>query len=154
MVQGSALNILLIEDNADHAELVKRCFEQHKILNTVRHVSDGESALFYLFGMNEYCNREEYPLPDFILLDLRIPKIDGLELLVKIKEEPALRHIPVVVLTSSSNEKDIAKAYENYVNSYLVKPLDFQKLSTLITELGFYWLCWNKSTNYEINKNG
>ena len=154
MIKGNPLNILLIEDNSDHAELVMRCFEHHKILNNVTHLSDGQSALEYLFGEKKYCNRETYPLPDLILLDLRIPKIDGLEVLVRIKENESLKHIPVVILTSSANEKDVAVAYQNYVNSYLVKPLDFDKFMKLIEELGFYWLCWNKSALCQKNEKG
>lgn len=139
------LKILLVEDNADHAELVKRCFEQHKIPNTVLHMTDGESAVNFLLAKNEYSERNKTELPDLILLDLRIPKIDGLEVLVKIKETDELKNIPVVILTSSAHEKDILTAYENYVNSYLVKPLDYEKFSRLIDELGIYWLCWNKA---------
>ena len=88
------------------------------------------------------------------MLDLRIPKIDGLEVLTTLKKEESLKHIPVVVLTSSSNDKDIAKAYQNYVNSYLVKPLDFDKFVKLMDELGFYWLCWNKSVKLNERKAG
>jgi len=142
-MQGEPLKILLIEDNIDHAELVKRCFQKHRIINSVFHLTDGESALNYMFGQKEYADRSLYPLPDLILLDLRIPKIDGIVVLTKIKEEDSLKHIPVVVLTSSANEKDVYSAYNNYVNSYLVKPLDFEKFTKLIEELGLYWLCLN-----------
>lgn len=152
-MKSNSLRILLIEDNIDHAELVKRCFEQHKVLNSLIHLSDGESAISYLKGINEFSDRNANPLPDLILLDLRIPKIDGLDVLASIKDDDNIKHIPVVVLTSSANDKDIDSAYKSYVNSYLVKPLDFSKFVNLINELGFYWLSWNKASfgNNETN---
>lgn len=144
-MNGDPLIILLIEDNLDHAELVKRCFEDHRIINKIFHCSDGESALDYLFKRNKFAEAEKFPTPNVILLDLRLPKVDGLEVLRVLKSTDYLRHIPVVVLTSSQNEKDVSKAYENYANSYLVKPIDFDKFTVLMEELGFYWLGWNKS---------
>jgi len=141
---GEPIKILLIEDNIDHAELVIRCFEKHRIMNSIYHVNDGEKAIDYLFGKNEFLNRAKFPIPNLILLDLRIPKIDGLEILTQIKSNDELKFIPVVVLSSSENEKDIHTAYSQYVNSYLVKPLDFDKFSSMMEELGFYWLGWNK----------
>ncbi len=143
-MNGDALVILLVEDNADHAELIMRCFEEHRVANRVYHLSDGETALHYLTGVAAYADRTQYPLPHLILLDLRIPKIDGLQVLTRIKKDDQLRQIPVVVLSSSENEKDLLTAYENYVNSYVVKPLDFQKFMQLMEELNFYWLGWNK----------
>ena len=143
-MNGDPLVILLVEDNTDHAELIMRCFEEHRVANRVYHLSDGEIALHYLTGVADYADRTKYPLPHLILLDLRIPKIDGLQVLTQIKKDDLLRQIPVVVLSSSENEKDLLTAYENYVNSYVVKPLDFQKFMQLMEELNFYWLGWNK----------
>lgn len=136
--------ILMVEDNVDHAELMLRCFEEHKVANKVFHVADGEAALHYLHGTDGFSDRTIHPLPNLILLDLRIPKIDGLQVLAQIKQDEALKHIPVVVLSSSDNEKDLLAAYNNYVNSYVVKPLDYDKFMRLMEELNFYWLGWNK----------
>lgn len=141
---GDILTILLVEDNDDHAELVMRSFEEHRVANRIIRVSDGEAAINYLLRKGDFSDREKNPLPNLILLDLRLPKIDGLEVLAEIKTSEELRKIPVVVLTSSEAEKDITKSYSNYVNSYLVKPLDFDKFTTMMNELGFYWLGWNK----------
>lgn len=142
-VNGEPLIILVIEDNADHAELIFRCFEKHRIMNKVIHIEDGETALEYMFGQNKFADREKYPIPNLVLLDLRIPKIDGLEVLTKIKTNEKLKYIPVVILTSSENQKDIQDAYQSYVNSYLVKPVDFIKFTQMMEELGFYWLGLN-----------
>ncbi len=138
---GKILSILLIEDNEDHAELVKRSFEDNAVANKIRHLRDGEEAYKFLFE-----NRTIYDegnMPNLILLDLRLPKIDGMEILKQIKTEEKLKNIPVVILTSSHAEKDLIAAYSNYANSYLVKPLDFSKFTQLMKDLGFYWLGWN-----------
>ena len=136
--------ILLIEDNDDHAELVRRSFEDHSLSNNLFRVADGEQALNYLFRKEKYLDEDIYPYPSLILLDLRLPKIDGIEVLNLIKKTEELRKIPVVILTSSEAEIDIAKAYLHYANSYIVKPLDFNKFSELMEDLGLYWLGWNQ----------
>jgi len=141
--QGEALTILLVEDNDDHAELVIRTFEDHVIANQMLRVCDGREALDYLFRCGNYESPLISPRPNLILLDLRLPKVDGLEVLQTIKQSEDLRSIPVVMLTSSESEKDVVKAYANYANSFLVKPLDFDKFSQLMKDLGYYWLCWN-----------
>lgn len=132
--------ILIVEDNKDHAELIMRCFEEHQIINKTFHAEDGEQALDYIFGNGKYMDRDSFPLPNLILLDLRIPKLDGLEVLKRIKNNDRSKYIPVVILTSSNNEKDILSAYDSYVNSYLVKPLTYEKYLNLVNELGEYWL--------------
>jgi CheY-like chemotaxis protein len=143
-VKGEPLFILLIEDNSDHTELICRNFKSHRIANAIHHVSDGEAAMDYLFQRNEYSDPEKSPRPHVILLDLRLPKIDGLEVLKEIKASEELRCIPVVILTTSDAEKDIASAYKYHANSYLVKPVDYAKFSQLMDDLGFYWLVWNQ----------
>ncbi len=142
-MKGEPLVILLVEDNEDHAELVKRQFQVHRIANRIIHVSDGEEALDYLFQKGKYSDSISYPLPNLILLDLRLPKLDGLSVLAEIKKAEHLQIIPTVVLTSSESEKDISSAYRNHVNSFLVKPIDFKKFAALMDELGMYWLGWN-----------
>lgn len=139
--------VMLVEDNADHAELVIRTMETHHIPTRILHISDGESALDYLLRRNDYSNPESSPRPYMILLDLRLPRVDGIEVLRMVKEEAELRAIPVVILTTSEAEKDLTHAYQNYVNSYLVKPVGFEDFSNLMKDIGAYWLGWNKIPN-------
>lgn len=141
-MMGEPILVMLVEDNIDHAELVMRTLEEHRIANKIIHFSDGQTALDYLFGRDGYSNQET-PKPHVILLDLRLPRVDGLEVLQTIKENKELQAIPVVVLTTSEAEKDVARAYHNHVNSYLVKPVGFEEFRRLMNDLGFYWLSWN-----------
>ena len=136
----SPLLVLLVEDNDDHAELVMRNFERLDFPCTIRHVRDGEAALDYIFRRGAYADLAGSPLPSLILLDLRLPRVDGLSVLKEIKSSDELRVIPVVVLTSSQSDNDICSAYRNHVNSFLVKPLDGACFSRLMQELGLYWL--------------
>ncbi len=142
-MKGEPIKILLVEDNNDHAELILRSFNSHRIANRIHHVADGEDAVDFVFGRGKYRDEANLFKPNLILLDLRIPKIDGLEVLKRIKSSDEYRQIPVVVLTSSEAEKDIFNAYALQVNSYLTKPLDFAKFQQLMDDLGFYWLGWN-----------
>jgi CheY-like chemotaxis protein len=142
-MKGEFLNILLIEDNPDHAELVMRSFQDHRIANRIHHVTHGEEALQYLFRQGNYSNPQMSPRPHVILLDLRLPRIDGLEILETIRSSPEIMNIPIVVLTTSQAEQDVAKAYSEHVNSYLVKPVDFDSFNRMMEDLGFYWLAWN-----------
>ena len=114
-----------------------------RIANRLKHVWDGEEALDYLYRRGKFTDRSESPRPGVILLDLRLPKIDGLEVLNTIKADPDLRRIPVVVLTTSAAETDKIKAYESFANSYLVKPVDYTQFVALMQSLGYYWLAWN-----------
>lgn len=140
---GEPVLVMLIEDNIDHAELVVRTLEDHLISNKVRHFLDGQSALDYLFRRGEFSEATETQRPQVILLDLRLPRVDGIDVLKAIKEDADLKSIPVVVLTTSEAEKDVAKAYYNHANSYLVKPVGFEDFKKLMDDLGFYWLGWN-----------
>ena len=140
---GEPILVMLVEDNIDHAELVIRTLEEHRIANRVRHFLDGQSALDYLFHRGEYLNSTDNVRPHVILLDLRLPRVDGIDVLKAIKEDINLKTIPVVVLTTSEAEKDVAKAYYNHANSYLVKPVGFDEFKRLMDDLGFYWLSWN-----------
>jgi CheY-like chemotaxis protein len=135
--------ILLVEDNAAHAELVKRGLEDHRVPNRIVHLCDGEAALHYLLRRGPFADPARSPRPHVVLLDLRLPRIDGLEVLRQIRTSPELEKLPVVVLTTSEAEQDVAQAYEFRANSYLVKPVDFDRFSRLIADLGFYWLKWN-----------
>jgi CheY-like chemotaxis protein len=141
---GRPMTILLVEDNPDHAELVKRNLEEFQVANHINHVEDGEAALDYVFRRGIYSDHKKFPRPDLILLDLRLPRIDGLEVLKQVKRDLALQSIPVVVLTTSDAEKDLAQAYEYHANSYVTKPVNFENFSRLLRDLGYYWLAWNK----------
>ena len=140
---GEPILVMLVEDNLDHAELVIRTLEQHRIANQIRHFSDGQSALDYLLRQGEYGDPALSPRPHVILLDLRLPRVDGLDVLEQVKANSELKAIPVVILTTSEAEKDVARAYYNHANSYLVKPLGFDEFRKLMNDLGFYWLGWN-----------
>lgn len=143
-INGEPLNILLVEDNPAHAELIFRSFQQHRVANRIFHVEDGEAALNFLFRRAEFSEPSRSPRPHVVLLDLRLPKIDGLEVLKEMKSAEELQCIPVVILTTSEAESDIARAYRHHANSYLVKPVDFDKFTQLMQDLGYYWLCWNR----------
>ena len=142
-INGEPVTVLLVEDNEAHAELVIRSFEDHRIANRIHHVSDGEEALDYLLRRGAYADPAKSPTPHMVLLDLRLPKIDGLEVLKEIKSVKELEKIPTVIFTTSSAEVDVAKAYGYHANSYLVKPINFEKFNQLMDDIGFYWLAWN-----------
>ena len=139
------LDILLVEDNEDHAELVIQNLNEHQMPNSIHHVFDGSDALDYVFRRGAFTDPTDSPRPHVILLDLRLPKIDGLEVLKTLKDDTSSSDIPVIVLTTSDADADIAKAYEYHANSYLVKPVTFEKFSELMVALGFYWLNWNQN---------
>ena len=143
-LKGEPLAILLVEDDLDHTELVLRSFKDNLVSNTVYCVGDGEEALDYLFRRKDFADPGKSPRPHMILLDLRLPKIDGLDVLKEIKTAEELRKIPVVILTTSEAESDVARAYDYHANSYLVKPVDFEKFNQLVHDMNYYWLGWNK----------
>lgn len=140
---GEPALVMLVEDNVDHAELVIRTLENHRIANKIKHFLDGQTALDYLLRRGEYTDSTFSPRPYLILLDLRLPRVDGLDVLHQIRENDELKNIPVIILTTSEAERDVARAYENHVNSYLVKPVGFDEFSKLMNDLGVYWLGWN-----------
>ena len=144
MVEESVL-VMLVEDNLDHAELVIRTLADHPIVNRVIHFDNGQTVLDYLFQQGEYSGAD-CPRPHVILLDLRLPRVDGLEVLRTVKNSAALRAIPVVILTTSEAERDVVRAYDNFVNSYLVKPVGYDEFTKLMDDLGVYWLSWNKTS--------
>ena len=145
-LKGEAVEMLLVEDDPDHAELIIRGLEDNLVVNRIHHLEDGEAALDYLFRRGKYSNEDTSPRPHLILLDLRLPKVDGLQVLREIKATEDLRRIPVVVLTTSEADDDIGQAYDNQANSYLVKPVEFIKFGQLMRDLGFYWLVWNRNS--------
>ena len=144
MVDGRPILILLVEDDDAHAEIVRRNLESSRVLNRIVHVADGQAALDYLLREGSYADPASSPRPDLILLDLRLPKVDGLEVLRRLKASPELQAIPTVVLTTSAAEADLIGAYASGAASYVVKPVDYQKFTELMEAFGFYWLAWNR----------
>ncbi len=144
MIKGHPIIILLVEDDLAHAEIIRRNLRDFRVANRIIHVKDGQAALDYLFRKGVYAESKDSPRPHLILLDLRLPKVDGMEVLHRIKEDADLKGIPTVVLTTSSAESDMVNAYTNGAGSYLVKPVDFAKFHKLLDAFGFYWLAWNK----------
>jgi two-component system response regulator len=139
------VEILLVEDNPADVELTLRALKKHNLANQVKVVSDGAQALDYLFGSGAYAGQKQPPPPKVVFLDLKLPKVDGREVLRRMKADAKTRIIPVVVLTSSQEERDIAESYKLGVNSYVVKPLDFNKFVEAVSELGLYWVLLNQA---------
>lgn len=140
------VEILLAEDNPHDAELAIRGLEKHKLANNVTWVKNGEQALDYVFRRGEFADRTNNG-PRLILLDLKMPKVDGIEVTRIIKSDERTRHIPIVIMTSSQEEKDVADSYSFGANSYIVKPLDFQSLTEVAGQVGFYWLAVNRTVS-------
>ena len=138
------IEILLIEDNPSDIKLVMHAFQKSKLINQVQVLRDGAEALEYLFCTDRFADRVPGIPPKVILLDLKLPFIDGLEVLRRIKTSPETRDIPVVIMTSSVEEKDVIESYDLGVNSYVQKPIEFEKFVEAIAQLGMYWLLINR----------
>jgi len=144
MQEKNVVEILLVEDNQNDIELIMRSFKKHNLANKVLVVNDGEQALEYIFVMGPFLCRDIKDKPKVIILDLKLPKVDGLEVLRRIKFDERTKTIPVVILTSSKEEKDIIEGYRLGVNSYIVKPVDYEKFIRSVSDLGLYWLLINQ----------
>ena len=136
--------ILLVEDNPADAELTTRALKKHNLANDLVWVKDGAEALDFTFGTGAFAGRDVRQLPRVILLDLRLPKVDGLEVLQKIRADERTKLIPVVVLSSSTQDKDIIESYRRGVNSYVSKPVEFEEFFKAVSQLGLYWMLVNK----------
>lgn len=143
MTAGTDVEILLIEDNANDVELALRALKKNNLANRLHVVSDGAEALDFIFAQGPYSSRSVVDGPKVILLDLKLPKIDGIDVLRAIRADDRTKGTPVVVLTTSSEERDIVETYRLGVNSYIVKPVNFEKFVDVVRELGFYWLVLN-----------
>lgn len=141
---GNEVEILLVEDNASDAELTLRVLKKHKLTNRVHWVKDGAEALEFIFAMGAYAQRDVNAKPKLILLDLKLPKLDGIEVLRRVRADERTKVIPVVILTSSREERDIIESYKLNVNSYIVKPVDFDKFLKTVEDLHYYWLLLNQ----------
>ena len=144
-MENTEVEILLIEDNVNDAELAIRALRKSNIANQLIHLKDGASALDFLFGKGEFEGRNVNNKPKVILLDLKMPKVDGIEVLRVIKSEELTKNIPVVILTSSKEHPDIENCYKLGANSYIVKPVEFESFSKAVAELGMYWILFNQS---------
>ena len=136
--------ILLVEDDSNDVILIQRAFKKVNTMVSIQVVTDGEQAVAYLAGNEPYADREDYPVPEIVLLDLKLPRKPGLEVLEWLRQQPGLKRLPVVALTSSKLTADINKAYELGINSYLVKPMAFDDLLKMIKTLNLYWLTFNE----------
>ncbi len=141
---NDATDVLLVEDNSDDAELALLALRKEHTANRIVHVADGEQALDYLFCRGAFKHRSFTEPPRLVLLDLKMPKIDGLEVLRTLKTDPRTRSIPVVIMTSSREEEDLVGSYQRGANSYIQKPVDFDKFREIVRQLGLYWLLVNE----------
>ncbi|MDH5505628.1 MAG: response regulator [Anaerolineae bacterium] len=139
------VEILMVEDNPNDEELALHALKSHNLAGKIEVLHDGEEALDYMFCTGKFKSRQIKDAPKIILLDIKLPKINGLDVLKKLKEDERTKHIPVVVLTSSNQEKDIIKSYQLGVNSYIVKPVDYDNFTDTVKQIGQYWLITNES---------
>ena len=141
---NSTVDILLVEDNPNDVELALHSFTQHNLANRVQVARDGVEALDFIFGTGPYTGRRLPDGPMVVLRDLKLPLVDGLEVLRRVKSDPQTRALPVVVLTSSREERDVVESYQLGVNSYIVKPVDFEQFTEAVRQLGLYWVLLNE----------
>jgi two-component system response regulator len=140
----NAKKILLVEDSPDDQELIRMAIAEEHIANEIISLSDGAQALDYLFGKGSYAGRDISDTPLVILLDIKLPKVNGLEVLQQLRADPRTSLIPVVILTSSNEEQDVLTSYKNHVNSYVRKPVDFQQFTKAVKQLQLYWVILNQ----------
>ena len=145
-MENGEIEILLVEDNMKDAELAIHSLKKHKLTNKMIHLKDGAEALDFIFCTGQFADRDKNSKPKVILLDLKMPKVGGIDVLKKIKENESTKNIPVVVLTSSKEDPDVRTCYELGVNSYIVKPVDFDNFQKAVLNLGLYWLLLNHTT--------
>lgn len=146
MLNGEQIEILLVEDNPNDVELILRAFKKRNLANKVHVATDGAQALDFIFCKGIYSKRDIKAPPKVVILDLKLPMVDGKEVLKCIKADERTRSIPVVIMTSSQEESDVIASYDLGANSYIVKPVDFEKFSSMVAELGWYWVFINKQT--------
>ncbi len=143
-MKNDTVEILLVEDNPNDVELALHAFKKNNLTNRIEIARDGAEALEFIFCTGRYAHRNISDFPKMILLDLKLPKVDGMEVLKRIKADERTRRIPIVVLTSSREERDVVESYQLGVNSYIVKPVDFEQFTNTVRQLGLYWLLLNQ----------
>lgn len=143
-MKDQIIDILLVEDREEDAELTMLALNDNNLVNEVKWVHDGQEALDYLFAEGEYHSRDSSMKPRIILLDLKMPKVDGIQVLTRIRESELTKRLPVIVLTTSEEDQDVKAAYNLGVNSYIVKPVDFEKFISAVRRVGMYWLLLNR----------
>ena len=148
-MSASAIRVLLVEDNSNDIVLTRRAFRKAELPEPIAVVEDGEQAVAYLGATGEFSDRRAHPLPDLVLLDLKLPRMSGLEVLAWLREQPRLQRLPVIVLTSSRESSDVNRAYELGANSYLLKPVTFNSLARIVSDLDRYWGGLNVSPEVE-----
>lgn len=139
-----SLEILLVEDNPNDAELAIRALKKHNLANNLIHVTDGQAALDFLLGTGIHHGRDVHQYPKVVLLDLKLPKLDGIEVLRQVRADERTKLVPIVIMTSSREDRDVVESYKLGANSYIVKPVDFEKFSEAVSHLGLYWLLLNE----------
>ena len=144
MSEAERMEILLVEDNAADAEMTLRALRRNNLANKVHWVKDGEQALEFMFRTGAYADREAGAVPKLVMLDIKMPKVDGIEVLRRIKANEATRTVPVVVMTSSNEERDVVESYRLGVNSYIVKPVQFESFLATVADIGLYWVITNR----------
>jgi CheY-like chemotaxis protein len=144
MSELQEIDILMAEDNARDAEMTERALRKHNLANRLVWVRDGAEALDFIYCRGKYASRDSARLPRLLLLDLKMPRLDGIEVLRAIKADERMRAIPVVVMTSSNEERDVVESYRLGVNSYIVKPIDFAKFFEVVVKVGLYWVLANR----------
>lgn len=143
-MSNGSIEILLVEDNPNDVELALYALRKHNLANSIHIVRDGAEALDYIFCRGKYAHRSPEAAPKVVLLDLKLPKVDGLEVLRQVKANPRTRAIPIVALTTSKEERDVVESYQLGVNSYIVKPVDFEQFVEAVRHMGLYWLLLNQ----------
>jgi CheY-like chemotaxis protein len=137
---ASAVRILLVEDDPSHRLLIRKNLENHGVSNDVYEAVDGQDGLDYIYGLGVYADRKKYPMPDLVILDIKMPRVDGFGVLDKLKSDPKMKRIPVIMLTTSSRDEEIAKGYERGANAYVTKPLDFDDFAKKLHDLKMFWV--------------
>ena len=142
-VKGKPVDILLVEDNEDHIELTLRALKNNNLINDIHVVKDGKEALDFAYHRGKYEDTQKYPRPGLILLDIHLPKLNGFEVLETLKKDPDVKSIPIIMLTTSSRDEEIAKSYAGGANSYVTKPVDFEEFVKKIKDMKLYWTIVN-----------
>ena len=135
-----AVRMLLVEDDPSHRLLIRKNLENHGVTNDINEVEDGQEALDYIYGVGEYADRKKYPMPGIVILDIKMPRVDGFGVLERLKSDPKMKHIPVIMLTTSSRDEEIARGYEYGANAYVTKPLDFADFAKKLHDLKMFWV--------------